>query len=353
MTIAGTDASGWIITTAVGSGEQGFAGDGGLAAQATLDNPFDLAFDSVGNLFFADTQNHRIRRVDVHSGVITTVAGNGEPTFAGDGGPATEASLHEPYGLALDAADNVYIVDRFNFRIRRVDAASGIITTVAGNGEKAHAGDGGKAVDASLLEPNDVAFSPDGRHMYIADPSDHRIRVVNRISKIIGTFAGNGEAHDSGDGGAAVDAGVWGARAIAVATDGAVYIVKKHGSVLRAVDPKTGIIRHLAGSGEYGYADGSLDTALFDRPKELSMDGDDALLIVDTEVPAIRRIDLKAGTVTTVAGVGDGKHHYTGDNVPANTSSLARPHSVAVGPDGAIYIGDSENHRIRKVIRKA
>jgi len=261
--------------------------------------------------------------------------------------------LHEPYGLALDAANNIYIVDRFNFRIRRVDAGSGIITTVAGNGEKAHAGDGGAAVDASLLEPNDVAFSPDGRHMYIADPSDHRIRVVDCISNIISTFAGTGEAHDSGDGGPAVDAGVWGARAVAVATDGTVYIVKKHGSALRAVDPKTGNIRHLAGTGEYGYADGSLDTALFDRPKELSMDGDDALLIVDTEVPAIRRVDLKARTVTTVAGVGDGKHHFTGDHVPANTSSLARPHSVAVGPDGAIYIGDSENHRIRKVIREA
>lgn len=352
MTIAGTDASGWIITTVVGCGEQGFAGDGGPAAQAKLDNPFDLAFDSIGNLFFADTQNHRIRRVDARSGAISTIAGNGEPAFAGDGGPATAASLHEPYGLAVDAADNVYIVDRFNFRIRRVDAGSGIITTVAGNGEKAHAGDGGAAVDAALLEPNDVAFSPDGRNMYIADPSDHRIRVVEQQTNIISTFAGNGEAQDSGDGGAAADAGVWGARAIAVASDGTVYIVKKHGSALRAVDPRTGVIRHLSGTGEYGYADGALDTALFDRPKEVSMDGDDALLIVDTEVPAIRRVDLKAGAVTTVAGVGDGKHHYTGDNVPATRSSLARPHSVAVGPDGAIYIGDSENHRIRKVIRE-
>jgi sugar lactone lactonase YvrE len=351
MTIAGTDTSGWIITTAVGTGEQGFAGDGGSAAQATLDNPFDLAFDTAGNLFFADTQNHRIRRVDANTDVISTVAGNGEPTFAGDGGPATEASLHEPYGVVLDAANSLYIVDRFNFRIRRVDAGSGIMTTIAGNGEKAHAGDGGAAVEASLLEPNDVAFSPDGRHMYIADPSDHRVRIVDLQSNIIETFAGNGEASDFGDGSAAVDAGVWGARAIAVACDGTVYIVKKQGRAVCAVDPATGIIRHVAGTGEHGYADGALDAALYDRPKEVCMDGDEAILIVDTEVPAIRRIDLKARTVTTIAGIGDGQHHYTGDNVPASSSALARPHAVTIGPDGAIYIGDSENHRIRKVSR--
>lgn len=355
MTVFSDNAGEWMITTVVGSGEQGFAGDGGPACAARLNNPFDLAFNAAGDLFFADTHNHRVRRVDATSAVISTVAGSDQAAFAGDGGPATEACLHEPYGLAIDKADNLYIVDRLNNRIRRVAADTGIITTVAGSGEKSHSGDGGAALQAALLEPNDIAFSRDGRLLYIADPSAHRIRAVDLRNNTIDTFAGNGEARDFGDGAAANLAGVWGARAVTVAADGTVFIVQKNGSAVRAVDPVSGNIRHVAGTGEYGYAGdgGAMEKAVFDRPKELCMDGDTAILIVDTEVPAIRRIDLQSGIVTTVVGVGDGKHHYCGDDLPARSSSLARPHGIAIGPDGAIYIGDSENHRVRKVSRAA
>jgi sugar lactone lactonase YvrE len=352
MTTSGTDAGGWIMTTAVGTGEKGFSGDGGPADKAKLDNPFDLGFDSAGNLFFADTQNHRIRRVDAKTNIITTIAGTGEKTFSGDGGPAAKASLWEPYGLTLDRSDNIYIVDRFNFRIRRVNAKTGIISTIAGTGEKAHSGDGGPALSAALLEPNDIAFSPDERFLYIADPSDHRVRAVDMQNGTIDTFAGTGAEKDFGDGGPAAKAGVWGARAVTVGADGTVYIAQKQGSRLRAVNPQ-GTIRHFAGTGEYGYAGdgGPMEKAVFDKPKELCMDGDGAILVVDTELPVIRRIDLKQNIVTTVAGVGDRKHHYTGDGVVATSTSLARPHGITVGPDGAIYIGDSENHRVRKVIR--
>src|SRR3954447_19494691 len=133
----------YVITTAVGTGEKGFAGDGGPANTARLNGPFDVAFDSAGNLYFSDTFNHRIRRVDARSGVITTVAGNGEAGYSGDGGPAVNASLNEPYGIALDRSGNIFVADRLNRRVRRIDAASGIITTLAGTGEAGYSGAGG------------------------------------------------------------------------------------------------------------------------------------------------------------------------------------------------------------------
>ena len=138
----------YVITTAVGTGEKGFAGDGGPAKATLLNGPFDIAFDSADNLFFSDTFNHRIRRVDAQSGVITTIAGNGEAGYSGDGGPALRASLNEPYGIAIDRAGNIFVADRLNRRIRRIDAANRTITTLAGTGEAVFSGDGGPAARA-------------------------------------------------------------------------------------------------------------------------------------------------------------------------------------------------------------
>ncbi|HEX2152215.1 MAG TPA: hypothetical protein VHG31_09515, partial [Stellaceae bacterium] len=140
----------WTITTAVGTGEKGFAGDGGKATEALLNGPFDVAFDRAGNLYFSDTFNHRIRRVDAASGIISTIAGNGEAGYSGYGGPAVGAALNEPYGVVVDRAGNIYTADRLNRRVRRIDAASGIITTLAGTGEAEYSGDGGPASQAGL-----------------------------------------------------------------------------------------------------------------------------------------------------------------------------------------------------------
>src|SRR5436305_831807 len=200
----------YVITTAVGTGEKGFAGDGGPANTARLNGPFDVAFDSVGDLYFSDTFNHRIRRVDARSGVITTVAGNGEAGYSGDGGPAVNASLNEPYGIALDRSGNIFVADRLNRRVRRIDAASGIITTLAGTGEAGYSGDGGPGsragpaapnglgrdarertvelraggdggpvLEAGLDRPHGAVVGPDGS-IYIADTNNHRIRKVTR-----------------------------------------------------------------------------------------------------------------------------------------------------------------------------
>lgn len=340
----------WIIATVVGTGEKGFAGDGGPASAARLNGPFDVAFDSAGSLYFSDTFNHRIRRVDARTGIITTVAGNGDGGYGGDGGPASAASLNEPYGIVLDRAGNVFIADRLNRRVRRVDAASGVITTLAGTGNAADGGDGGPAAQAGLAEPNGLALDPTQRLLYIADVADHRVRVVDLQTGLIATFAGSGAAEHGGDDGPAREARLFGARAVKVAPDGTVYILERQGSSLRAVDPASGVIKTIAGTTGRGYSgDGEPAlAAVFDAPKEMALAPDGNLLIVDTENHAIRQIDKIGGVVTTIAG---GRQGGGGDGGPASAAGLDRPHGAVIGPDGAIYIGDTNNHRIRKLTR--
>jgi len=340
----------WIITTAVGTGDKGFAGDGSSAMAALLNGPFDVAFDGAMNLYFSDTFNHSIRRVDARTGVITTVTGNGEAGYSGDGGPATSAALNEPYGIVLDRAGNLFIADRLNRRVRRVDAASGIVTTLAGTGEAAYSGDGGPAAEAGLAEPNGLALDAEESRLYVADVADHRVRVIDLHTGSINIFAGTGKAEHNGDGGPARDAGIFGARAVKLGPDGTAYILERQGSSLRAVDPKTGIVRTVAGTGARGYSGdgGPALAAVFDAPKEMAIDRDGSVLIVDTENHAIRRFDPRAGTVTAVAG---GRQGSGGDGRPALHAGLDRPHGAVVGPDGAIYIGDTNNHRIRKLVR--
>src|SRR5579864_2404603 len=177
----------FTIVTVAGTGEKGFAGDGGPAPAALLNGPFDLCFDMAGNLIFSDTFNNRIRRVDGESGIITTLAGSGDKGYSGDGGPATEAALNEPYGVVVDRAGNVYTADRKNACVRRIDAKTGVITTFAGTGAAGYSGDGGPAARAGLAEPNGLAFDPAERRLYIADVADHRMRLVGMASGVITT----------------------------------------------------------------------------------------------------------------------------------------------------------------------
>ena len=338
----------WVITTAVGTGERGFGGDGRPAERALLNGPFDVGFDPDGNLYFSDTFNHRIRRVDARTGNITTCAGSGEAGYSGNGGPATQARFNEPYGIAVDKAGHVYVADRHNHCVRRIDSASGVITTLAGNGSAGFSGDGGPGPQAGMVEPNGLALDPTQRRLFVADVADHRVRVVDLVSGTISTFIGTGEAQHNGDGGPASRAGVFGARAVKVAPDGTVYILERQGSTLRAVDPGTGVINTVAGTGARGYSGdgGPARDAVFDAPKEFTLDPGGDILIVDTENHAIRRIYAVSGIVETIAG---GRKGPEGDGGPATAGGLGRPHGAVVGPDGAIYIGDTENHRIRKL----
>ncbi len=337
-----TNRVGWTISTFAGTGEPGYGGDNGPALAAQLDNPFDLAFDPAGNLVFSDTFNHCLRRIDAQTGLITTIAGTGEPGFSGDGGPATSAQLNQPYGVTVDHAGTTYVADRLNKRVRRIDGAAGIITTLAGEGSPS---------GEPLVEPNGLALGPTHERLYIADVADNRVHRVDLATGALSTFAGTGAPSHSGDLGPAIDAGIFGARAVAVHPDGTVYILERQGSTLRRVFPGINEIATIAGTGARGYsgAGGRANDAVFNAPKEMALDADCNILIVDTENHVIRRIDARTWIITTIAGCGIAGGG--GDDGPATEAGLARPHGAVVGPDGAIYIGDSENHRIRKLTR--
>src|SRR5438445_5921470 len=229
------------INTVAGNGFSGFAGDGGAATSASLNFPEGAALDTRGNLYIADYANHRIRKVAAATGIITTVAGNGSLGFAGDGGAATSASLNFPTGVALDASGNLYIADSDNRRIRKVAAATGIITTVAGNGNYGFGGDGGAATSATLSDPLGVALDAGG-NLYIADFSSHRIRKVTAATGIITTVAGNGSPTFAGDGGAATSASLFRPTGVALDASGNLYVADQDNYRVRKVAAATGII---------------------------------------------------------------------------------------------------------------
>ena len=334
-----------IIQTIAGTGEAGYSGDGGPATTAVLREPFMCAFDPAGNLLFSESRNYCVRRIDAQTGVITTLVGDGQAGYSGDGGPANRARLNEPYSLTVDDNGDIYIVDRLNAVVRKVDGATGIISTIAGNGEPGYGGDGGPGTLAQLREPNDCYL--DGRGgLLIADIQDQRIRRLGLDTGIITTFAGNGEKVRAGDGLPATQASILGARAVCMDGIGNTYIADREGNGVRKVDT-SGIMSTLAGTGERGYTGdgGPAIAATWGAPKAIRCDAAGDVIVVDTENHAIRRINAE-GIVTTIAG---GHLGGNGDGGPATAAGLERPHGCGIGPDGTLYIADSNNHRVRAV----
>ena len=367
-----------------GTGVAGFSGDGGPATAAELDDPTGLAVASNGDVYIADAGNNRVRMVNP-SGIITTIAGTGVAGFSGDGGPATAAELDYPNALAISATGALLISDGGNRRVREV-SASGIITTVAGNGTLGLSGDGGPAAEAGLSEPLGVAVGPGG--VYVADAWNDAVRRIlpsgvietvataadglsfpvavavdaagdifvadwsNRVVEITPsgtatTFAGTGVAGFSGDGGPATAAELDHPSGLAVASNGDVYIADAGNNRVRMVNP-SGIITTVAGTGVAGFSgDGGPATAAeLDYPNGLALGPDGGLFIADRNNQRIREI-LPDGTITTVAG--NGEVGYTGENVPALSEALNYPAGVAVGPSGNLYIADDGNCIVQKV----
>ncbi len=332
------------IQTFAGTGEKGYAGDGGPAGNALLSEPFMCAFDAQGNLYVAEATNHCVRRVDQATGVISTVAGTGAEGYSGDGGPATLATFNQPYSLQIDSNGDIYIVDRLNAVVRKVDAATGLITTVAGTGEPGYGGDGRPGTAAQLREPNDCFLDGNGG-LLIADIQDQRIRRLDLSTGIITTFAGSGLKERTGDGGPAIEAGILGARAVCNDGVGNTYICEREGNGVRMVDAM-GRMTTIAGTGEVGYTGdgGPALTATWGGPKAIRCDLRGNLLVVDTENHAIRKIDATSRIVTTVAG---GHKGGEGDGGDAANAGMDRPHGADIDAQGNIYIADSNNHRVR------
>jgi sugar lactone lactonase YvrE len=312
------------ITTAAGNGIPGFTGDGGAATSAELRLPVGAAVDSLGNLYIADTQNNRVRMVTA-AGTITTIAGNGSAVFSGDGGPAVSAGLNYPANVAVDNAGNLYIADEYSNRIRKV-SASGIITTVAGNGTLGSGGDSGPATSAQLYYPTGLAFDGSG-NLYIADNGNQRIRKVDATG-IITTVAGTGTASFSGDGGPATAATLNDPTGVAVDTAGNLYIADYGNQRIRKINT-LGTITTVAGNGISSYlGDGGPATAAeLNYPTGVALDAAGNLYIADFVNNRIRKVDT-TGTITTFAG--NGTPGYLGDGGTAASSELYQPTSIVV-----------------------
>jgi len=323
--VTGTGA----VTIVAGNGMDGFSGDGGPATSAIFDLPTGLAVDSSGNIYVADNGNGRIRQIAVATGIITTVAGNGMVGFSGDGGAATNASFFNPVGVATDSSGNLYIVDLGNQCIRKVTAATGVITTIVGDGLGLYGGDGGPATSAYLASPRGVALDVSG-NLYIADYEGERIRQVAAATDIIETVAGNGTYADTGDGGAATSAGLFQPSGVAADSAGNLYFSEYYGNRVRKVAAATGIITTVAGNGKPSFSgDGGLATsASLSLPFDVTVDGAGNLYIADFGNNRIRKVAASTGIITTFAG--NGAVGFSGDGGAAASASLNEPYSVAV-----------------------
>ena len=292
-----------VITTIAGTGERGYSGDGGPAASAQFGQVAGMALDRDGNLYIADLWNSRIRRVDARTGIVTTVVGTGTAGYSGDGGPALQAAITAAFSMTFDQAGNLFFTDTENHVVRRVEANTGIITTVAGTGRWGYAGDGGPAREASLARPHCVVLTAE-RDLYICDSFNHRIRRVDGATGRISTIAGTGYFGSAGDQGPATSAAITWVGSMTFDSTGSLLFSDIATHRIRRIDRLTGVIQTIAGNGMARFA-GDGAAALegsFELPAGLAWDRSGNLLVADMWNGRVRRIDASTGTLSTVAG---------------------------------------------------
>jgi streptogramin lyase len=332
------------VTTLIGTGVAGYS-------DTQVNNPYGMTIGPDGALYFCDVDNQRVRRLDLATKRLTTIAGNGQKAYRGDGGLAVEASLSAPHELLFDPRGDLYITERDNHVIRKVDMKTKIISTVAGTGKPGFSGDGGPATQAQLNQPHSIILDRDGT-ILICDLQNHRIRRLHLDTGVIETWAGTGEAKPTPDGARVAGTPLNGPRTLVLAPNGDLYLALREGNAIYRIDAGTKTLHHIAGTGESGYSGdggpaanakfgGSL--ARLAGPKGLALTPDGALVVADTESHAIRRIDLKTGTISTILGTGEKGDGPDGDPLKCK---LNRPHAVLYS-NGVLYVADSEANRIR------
>lgn len=327
------------VTTVLGSG---VAGD----SATQVNDPYGLMLGPDGGLYFCEVGNQRIRRLDLQTREVTTVAGNGVRGSEGDGGLAVDASLNMPHELCFDQDGNLFVVERDSHAVRMVNMQMGIISRVAGSGQPGFSGDGGPATDAQLQIPHSIAFDANG-DLLICDIGNHRIRRLDRATGRIDTYAGTGEREPTPDGAPLAGTPLNGPRTIVVGPDGSLYLALREGNALYRIDARAGRIEHLGGTGEKGFAGdgGPAKSATLAGPKGLAYGPGGILYVADTENHVIRAVDLSTGIISTVLGTGE---RGDGPEPDPLACQLARPHGLFADlSGGGLYVADSEAHRIR------
>lgn len=338
------------IETIAGNGKKGDTPEQGEdAGDVPVDLPFGVEHGPGGALYVTTVGSHRVLRLDPTSGKITSVAGAGRRGYSGDGGLATKAMLNEPYEVRFDSRGNMLILEMRNHLVRRVDAKTGIISTLAGDGVAGDRGDGGPTQQARFRNPHSITLDTND-NLYISDLSNHRVRRIDARSGRIETLAGNGERGRPEDGSLAKEQPLLTPQGIAV-HDGGLWIASVSGHMVWRLDLKTGVIRRVAGTGRKGYTGDGGDPlqATFGGPRGITMSPSGMLYVVEGENNVIRAIDTVRGTIRTVAGAGPTRHEFAGDGVLAIGAPLWQPHGVCVSRNGSLVLSDTINHRVRRL----
>lgn len=342
-------AAEWTISTFAGNGVKGGSGDGGPATAAQIDNPFGVVRGPDGAIWFCEYTGQRIRRVAA-DGTISTIAGSGAKGYSGDGGPALQATFNLPHELRFDAKGDLYIVDMTNHAVRKVDMKTKIITTIAGNGKPGYSGDGGPAKDAQFKQPHSIQFGPEG-DLYVCDIGNNVIRRIDMKTGTISTFAGTGKPGVTPDGAPVVGTPLKGPRSIDFDKDGNMWLVTREGNQVFKFDLKAGKIHHVAGTGAKGFTGngGPAKLATLSGPKGVAIDAEGNAWLADTESHSVRMINAKTGNLELIAGTGEKGDGPDGDPLKCK---MARLHGIYVDADGSVFIGDSEAHRVRVLKKK-
>lgn len=336
-----------LVTSIAGNGKEHTVPSDGPATSTGISQPFGICTGPDGALYVCEVGSHVVRRIDLLSGMMTTVAGCGRKGYAGDGGAATSAELNEPYEVRFDSHGNMLFVEMQNHLVRKVDAKSGVISTLVGNGTAGFSGDGGPAKAAQLNQPHSIVLDHDDR-VYICDIRNHRIRMFDPATGLVTTFAGTGAGLSTPDNAPLEGTPLNGPRALDFDGDHTLYLALREGNAIYRIDLQKHTLQHLAGTGRSGYSGdgGPGKLAQLSGPKGVSLSKTGDLYFADTESHTIRVLRRSSGVVETV--VGDGTQGDGPDGDPKHCR-LNRPHGVFISADSWLYIGDSSNHRVRRL----